>query len=543
MRLLETTYKKVRNLDDLYIFNNDMIKMTEANNFKDYFNDKLFSYIRNIYISLNKEDDFIREYFTNNIKNLDCMYLNFKNIYNTIEITNLSIQTQLNIELNTELQNLINIQLNTNINITNKIPELKYDYDIRYNYLDIPFNIYICKKTINSDKINFIINNQNNVIKLFCKNIQYNIFSEQTDNSPFRIFIYFIDSKLIIYENYIFFDKVCSNCDIRNIKYICFTIYGNIIKTNISNIRSNDNIIIIKNLVYYSMLKKIIYNPNIYYLFDRNRIKKIISDDNTYKIIFNLFQTIDYSYKDNQINHYFLIFMILVKLLKTNKDCKIQYNLLKIFTNFILKKKQIDNQILIEFVNDVYNYFNKIYDIKNIFQISIIFEITYAINNRLPIYKTILINLDEIEKNESNINYDDIIIEYIKNKTKNDNFYIYRVKPIIEIIKKYTEIKDSSNIFLDILKYLEILIIDFTKYINTYRLHVHGQLIKEIIFYKQKDNIINFIVYLLNKILNDLLINKFYFNNDIFLKTHFRDDRDYHEICSLLTRFYNENVN
>jgi hypothetical protein len=292
------------------------------------------------------------------------------------------------------------------------------------------------------------------------------------------------------------------------------------------------------------MLWKVIYHTNINYLFNRNRIKKIISDDNTYKIVFNLFQNIDYSNtsdivkKDNNeiysiINDNFFMFMILVKLLKINTDCKIQYNLLKLIKNVIFKKKQVDKEILIILVNDIYDYYDKIYNFKNIINTHTILEIYYSgIIGYGPEYMSI--NLDDIEQNNNDVDYYKIIINYIKCKVTNISSDVsIKNARLTVIINEYTINQDPLNIFINIFKYIKIKIDHFNfnnKVINFNLTKQIDKLIKIIIFYKKKNNFINFIIYLLYEMLNDLSINKYYFNSN-------------NSTIQLLFKFYDDNHN
>jgi hypothetical protein len=510
----------------------------------------MFTIINDLFEKNKKRIKFINQYFTNDFSNIQKIYEDTIKSLNSF-YNNLSTQMQLNVEYNEEIQNNTNINININaIKEIRLLNESGYS-DKKQNFLDkiyTTFNVNYCEKYINSD----IVNINDTIIKLFTNFSFFSCYktcSENEDGENFRIFTYFIEKNVIIYENVRFIDKICLISDSKDIKYIIFNIFGKIIRTNCTvNLLSK---IIIKNIIYYNMFRKIVYHENFNYFFSRQQIKQIIYDENTYKIIFKFYFTFYYqkyininhkranilkkTYLDiktyQNIKHNFLIFMILLKILKTVKNNKTIQYLSQIFCNNILKLNFVNREIVSNFINSMYDYLNSKYNFENIFiekkeMIRVELEDNEFIKKNKSEHNINLMYFDYNKLNQLD-SRDIELKEKVKSNIKSTNNYLnlenitfsYR---IIEILSTNlfnlidNELIQSNDVFVDILIYLKII---YENIIND------EELIK---FYSQKENFINISIHVLTIILEDFVNLKYYFVDDI-------------DILELIKKFYNDN--
>jgi hypothetical protein len=416
----------------------------------------------------------IYEYFINVLKN--------KNSLKIIKNNNIKFFIKIFFDIynsyigNTYVNNSIQISENY-INVCNTLLNLFFDYNYKFqiNYIDNSQNLLIQSKFSNTKKYTTI----DNCIQILNEYFYYNLFNElnienlNNNNYKYDVIDFFnsllnVNNINFIYQNNIFnflLKVECSiitllltlknnyniNIDIQE-KEIVVNKFINIIKKYIINKKNINNFI---NLNYsnYNTFNINNYNFNLYYIIANAVNKNLILDKISNAINDFIYFINDYSYQQNLYNiwsKYFKNYTINFYYYKNNDYSILEtsfsivnlFNIIKSylysivyetkeFNNFI--KNILDNQYINIFsyisnnsiVNIDINIINKIIDIKTINNIdeliNLLLKLNLQINFGFIIY-------DELN-NQINLNFEYIVTNYtnyylfLQSKLNNYNVY------------------------------------------------------------------------------------------------------------------------
>jgi hypothetical protein len=394
IRYIDSSIKKNKNHQNPYLINNNSIKITEK--YQDYAINKLMNEINEIFDYINDNRDFIAEFITTNYQNIidinETVKLDINKFNNKI-----SIQNQLNTNVNTNTQSIINL------NKSRIIPFNIFRYFNNF-YVKNTYGDYLFKNNITSKSFKQVQNNFN--IEIFDMNIELHIKSYN-----YQLLLIYVKNQQIIIDNIINVNNAREYLESKCIKFTIFDIYGTILYNN--NILTEYEKIIIENCKYLFKIPNFLTGSifNDMYILSRNEMIDIISDRNKIKIIEYFINMIDPDFMNN-INKYD-IFFVLILFIKSV--------LLKI------SNKKINKQIS-EFM---YNLCSNKFDEKNLSDIiKKMICYYYHINNKNNKENNEEITND-IDIFEKILSYKNIVIHYYDNKSVFDNLTNTKLKNIL----------------------------------------------------------------------------------------------------------------